>query len=140
MLCDQGETVRESLRAFVCLFEDGIDFLLSPDRYADAILDAKPEDEAAFEDAAAFYGFINGGRALALNKGQLPRLLMRAGVAEELVDDVLEGMKERGIIAHASVPVRIGTATKRVIAIPAKKLLNYSVSAVTGESEAADGE
>lgn len=137
---DQQETEREALRARIGKIEEGIDFLLSPDRYADAILGAKPGDEAAFEDAAAFYGFIEGGRALAINKSQLPRLLMRVGVAEELVDDVLEGMKERGIIAHASVPVRIGTATKRVIAIPAKKLLNYSVSAVTGGRKAEDGE
>ena len=137
---DQQETEREALRARVRKVEDGIDFLLSPDRYADAILDAKPGDETAFEDAAAFYSYIEGGIALALNRGQLPRLLMRAGVAEELVDDVIEGLKVRGIIAHASAPIRIGTTTKRVIAIPMKKLRNYNVSAVSGESEAADGE
>ena len=72
---------------------------------------------------------------VAFNKDLLPKLLMRVGVTADLVDDVINGLKDRGVIEHASGVVNAGIGSKRMLLIPVEKLQNYGVTAVTGGIE-----
>lgn len=115
--------------------EKGVDFLLSPERYADVLLDEKPDSVEAFADATAFRCIVKGRRCIAFNKANLPGLLLRAGVSADLTEEVIGNLKFCNIIAEASVKIRIGKDTPRVLAIPVEKLQSSAVPAVPGDSE-----
>ncbi len=132
---EQVDMELEVLRTRVQKVEEGIDFLLSPNRYADAILDAKPKDEETYSATVAFKYRWKGKQVIAINKKLLPSLLMRVGVTADLVDDVINGLKDRAVIEHASEVINVGNGSKRMLLIPVEKLQNYGITAVTGDNE-----
>ena len=76
-----------------------------------------------------------GKQVIAINKKLLPSLLMRVGVTADLVDDVINGLKDRAVIEHASEVINVGNGSKRMLLIPVEKLQNYGITAVTGDNE-----
>ena len=104
------------------------------------LLDEKPDDMEAFADATAFRCFVKGGWAIVLNKVNLPGLLLRAGVPADLTEEVVDGLKSRGIIEKASAKIRIGKDTQRVLAIPVEKLQSSAVPGVPGDSMEANSD
>lgn len=140
LFADLCKEEREALYERIRKIEKGIDFMLSPERYADVLLDEKPGDVDVFADATAFRCSADGGRVIAFNKVKLPGLLLRAGVPADLIEEVVDGLKSRGIISHASVKIRIGKDTPRVLAIPVEKLQSSTVPGVPGDSGEADGD
>lgn len=135
LFADLCKEEREALYERIHKIEKGIDFLLSPERYADVLLDEKPGDVDVFADATAFRCSADGGRVIAFNKVKLPGLLLRAGVPADLIEEVVDGLKSRSIIKNASTKIRIGKDTPRVLAIPVEKLQSSAVPAVPGDSE-----
>lgn len=135
-----GAEERAAFRERSRKIEKGIDFLLSPERYADVLLDEKPGDVDVFADATAFRCSADGGRVIAFNKVKLPGLLLRAGVPADLTDEVIDGLKSRGIIKNASTKIRIGKDTPRVLAIPVEKLQSSTVPGVPGDSGEGDSD
>lgn len=140
LFADLCKEEREALYERIRKIEKGIDFLLSPTRYADVLLDEKPDDMEAFADATAFRCFVKGGWAIVLNKVNLPGLLLRAGVPADLTEEVVDGLKSRGIIEKASAKIRIGKDTQRVLAIPVEKLQSSAVPGVPGDSMEANSD
>ena len=132
---EQVDAELEVLRTRVQKVEEGVDFLLSPDRYADMICSERPKDEKTYHATVAFPYRQKGEQMVAFNKDLLPKLLMRVGVTADLVDDVINGLKDRGVIEHASGVVKAGIGSKRMLLIPVEKLQNYGVTAVTGDVE-----
>lgn len=140
LFADLCKEEREALYERIRKIEKGIDFMLSPERYADVLLDEKPGDVDVFADATAFRCSADGGRVIAFNKVKLPGLLLRAGVPTDLTGEVVDGLKSRGIIKNASAKIRIGKDTPRVLAIPVEKLQSSAVPGVPGDSREADSD
>ena len=114
--------------------DDGVAFLLDPERYKDAI-SPRPKTLEQLDETVAFPYTNHGVPMLTYNTAQFERLLQRAGVGPELVPDVVQALKERSIFERENIKVNIDGTSRRYFAIPVKMFKNSVIPAIPAGQE-----
>lgn len=116
------------------MIDCGVAFLLNPERYKDAI-SPRPEDLEELSETVVFPYTCKGEKLLAYNPDRFPGLLQRAGVAPELVPDVVQALKDRSIFTSENVKTNVGSASRRFLAIFLSKFENSVIPAIPAGQE-----
>lgn len=114
--------------------DDGVAFILDPERYKDAI-SPRPKTLEQLEKTVSFPYTSHGVPMLVYNTAQFERLLQRAGVGSELVPDVVQALKERSIFERENIKINTDGTSRRFFAIPAKKFVNSVIPAIPAGQE-----
>lgn len=114
--------------------DDGVAFILDPERYKDAI-SPRPKTLEQLDETVAFPYTSRGVPMLIYNTAQFERLLQRAGVGSELVPDVVQALKERSIFERENIKINTAGTSRRYYAIPAKMFKNSVIPAIPAGQE-----
>ena len=114
--------------------DDGVAFILDPERYKDAI-SPRPKTLEQLEKTVSFLYTSHGVPMLVYNTAQFERLLQRAGVGSELVPDVVQALKERSIFERENIKINTDGTSRRYYAIPAKMFKNSVIPAIPAGQE-----
>lgn len=114
--------------------DNGVAFVLDPERYKDAI-SPRPKTLEQLEKTVAFPYTSHGVPMLVYNTAQFERLLQRAGVGSELVPDVVQALKERSIFERENIKINTDGTSRRYYAIPAKMFKNSVIPAIPAGQE-----
>ncbi len=125
---------REAQAQRTSTIEDGVAFVLDPERYRDAI-SPRPKTLEQLDETVAFPYTSHGVPLLAYNTAQFERLLQRAGVGPELVPAVVQALKERSIFERENIKVNIDNTSRRYFAIPVKMFKNSVIPAIPAGQE-----
>lgn len=114
--------------------DNGVAFVLDPERYKDAI-SPRPKTLEQLDETIAFPYTSQGVPVLAYNTPQFGRLLQRAGVGPELVPDVVQKLKDLSIFKSENIKINIDGTSRRYYAIPAKMFKNSVIPAIPAGQE-----
>lgn len=114
--------------------DNGVAFVLDPERYKDAI-SPRPKILEQLDETVAFPYASRGVPMLVYNTAQFERLLQRAGVGSELVPDVVQALKERSIFERENIKINTDGTSRRFFAIPVKKFVNSVIPAIPAGQE-----
>ena len=114
--------------------DNGVAFVLDPERYKDAI-SPRPKTLEQLEKTVSFPYTSQGVPVLAYNTPQFGRLLQRAGVGPELVPDVVQKLKDLSIFKSENIKINIDGTSRRYYAIPAKMFKNSAIPAIPAGQE-----
>ena len=114
--------------------DNGVAFVLDPERYKDAI-SPRPKTLEQLEKTVSFLYTSHGVPMLVYNTAQFERLLQRAGVGSELVPDVVQALKERSIFERENIKINTDGTSRRYYAIPAKMFKNSVIPAIPAGQE-----
>lgn len=114
--------------------DDGVAFILDPERYKDAI-SPRPKTLEQLDETIAFPYTSQGVPVLAYNTPQFGRLLQRAGVGPELVPDVVQKLKDLSIFKSENIKINIDGTSRRYYAIPAKMFKNSVIPTIPAGQE-----
>lgn len=114
--------------------DNGVAFVLDPERYKDAI-SPRPKTLEQLDETVAFPYTSHSVPMLVYNTAQFERLLQRAGVGPELVPDVVQALKERSILERENIKVNIDNTSRRYFAIPVKMFKNSVIPAIPAGQE-----
>ena len=114
--------------------DDGVAFILDPERYKDAI-SPRPKTLEQLEKTVSFPYTSQGVPVLAYNTPQFGRLLQRAGVGPELVPDVVQKLKDLSIFKSENIKINIDGTSRRYYAIPAKMFKNSVIPSIPAGQE-----
>ena len=114
--------------------DNGVAFVLDPERYKDAI-SPRPKTLEQLEKTVSFLYTSHGVPMLVYNTAQFERLLQRAGVGSELVPDVVQALKERSIFERENIKINTDGTSRRFFAIPVKKFVNSVIPAIPAGQE-----
>ena len=125
---------REAQVQRTATIDDGVAFILDPERYKDAI-SPRPKTLEQLDETVAFPYASRGVPMLVYNTAQFERLLQRAGVGSELVPDVVQALKERSIFERENIKINTDGTSRRYYAIPAKIFKNSVIPAIPAGQE-----
>ena len=114
--------------------DKGVAFLLEPERYKDAIR-PRPQSLEELAQTPAFMYTYQGEPLLVYHPDHFAGLLQRAGVSPELVEDVVQALKNRSLCTSEKVKINTEGAGRRYLAIPTKKFTNSRIPAVPAGNE-----
>ncbi len=114
--------------------DNGVAFVLDPERYKDAI-SPRPKTLEQLEKTVSFLYTSHGVPMLVYNTAQFERLLQRAGVGSELVPNVVQELKERSIFERENIKINTDGTSRRFFAIPVKKFVNSVIPAIPAGQE-----
>ena len=109
--------------------DKGVAFLLEPERYKDAIR-PRPQSLEELAETTAFEYMYQNEPLLVYHPDRFAGLLQRAGVGPELVEDVVQALKDRSLCMSEKVKINTEGTGRRYLAIPTKKFTNSSIPAV----------
>ena len=114
--------------------EKGVAFLLEPERYKDAI-HPRPQSLEELAETTAFEYTYQNEPLLVYHPDRFAGLLQRAGVGPELVEDVVQALKDRSLCTSEKVKINTEGAGRRYLAIPTKKFINSSIPSIPAGNE-----
>lgn len=114
--------------------DKGVAFLLEPERYKDAIR-PRPQSLDELAETTAFEYTYQNEPLLVYHPDRFASLLQRAGVGPELVEDVVQALKNRSLCTSEKVKINTEGAGRRYLAIPTKKFTNSRIPAVPAGNE-----
>lgn len=114
--------------------DKGVAFLLEPERYKDAI-HPRPQSLEELAETTAFEYTYQNEPLLVYHPDRFAGLLQRAGVGPELVEDVVQALKDRSLCTSEKVKINTEGAGRRYLAIPTKKFTNSRIPAVPAGNE-----
>ena len=115
--------------------DKGVAFLLEPERYKDAIR-PRPQSLDELAETTAFEYTYQNEPLLVYHPDRFAGLLQRAGVGPELVEDVVQALKNRSLCTSEKVKINTEGAGRRYLAIPTKKFANSSIPVIpAGDKE-----
>lgn len=114
--------------------DKGVAFLLEPERYKDAI-HPRPQSLEELAETTAFEYTYQNEPLLVYHPDRFAGLLQRAGVGPELVEDVVQALKDRSLCTSEKVKINTEGAGRRYLAIPTKKFINSSIPSIPAGNE-----
>ena len=109
--------------------DKGVTFLLEPECYKDAIR-PRPQSLDELAETTAFEYTYQNEPLLVYHPDRFAGLLQRAGVGPELVEDVVQALKDRSLCTSEKVKINTEGAGRRYLAIPTKKFINSSIPSI----------
>ena len=106
----------------------------SRSNYKDAI-HPRPQSLEELAETTAFEYTYQNEPLLVYHPDRFAGLLQRAGVGPELVEDVVQALKDRSLCTSEKVKINTEGAGRRYLAIPTKKFINSSIPSIPAGNE-----